>query len=307
MIHIGCFNKCQALIWYNKLMERSHHQNKNSDQDIGSQNFLPNHDDGQFVKKRSNDKNAFLALLLVIVTGLLGHLALMNLKIKAPKAIPITAPPAEETEVDTSVEIRYQEDYSDAYEIDYPQLIGNMQIIEQANDFITELVSDTKEVANRDRIESVAEFGSLPTYLQNPYVLDIQAEYISSLELESLVLSTYSYFGGANGTGTFKVFSMRGGKVIDSLEDISNRSNIKEFEKYIQEYLNQYSFNEDTIGADILFQDELSNVTLDTITDLAVDDINLYLYFSEYQIGPGVLGAQKIEIPLSKLANYLVF
>ena len=51
----------------------------------------------------------------------------------------------------------------------------------------------------------------------------------------------------------------------------------------------------------VVFEEEVADLQFESLTNWSLDNTNLILYFSQYEIGPGALGAFRFPIPLEKI------
>jgi hypothetical protein len=49
----------------------------------------------------------------------------------------------------------------------------------------------------------------------------------------------------------------------------------------------------------------VDNLKFESFSNWSMDEENLTLYFSQYEIGPGVLGPVAFPIPLTKIKDFL--
>jgi len=213
---------------------------------------------------------------------------------------PITNPINEE------VTFEEFEDFTSSYEVTYVLASGNSEVESLANNQVKQIVKDFKDQADLDRQMVLAEEGELPTYLQRPYILNIEADssFNNELKTESIELSIYAYQGGANGNGSYQVITLDGnGEQINSLAEIINTADRPRVKSLVIDYLEKKSFG-DNSGSEVLFPESLQNLSLQDVK-ISFNSESLVTYFDEYQVGPGVVGGFTLEIPLEEIGEYL--
>lgn len=193
-----------------------------------------------------------------------------------------------------------------AYVINYQKPTGNKEVAQLASEKIDTEIASFKNQAILDRESYLAEGRDLPTYLQRPYNLDITAEYYSSDddEYRSVVVISSTYTGGANSNSVYNSYNTGAdGQQIDSIEDLIDISDQDEVKTIIINALEAKRFDDST-GKYVLFPESLQNLDLADI-DWAIEGDDLLLFFDEYQIGPGALGAIEISVPLSEFKDLI--
>lgn len=163
-------------------------------------------------------------------------------------------------------------------------------------EFIDQTVSDFRTQANTDVPDMRAQFGAdSPTA---NYTIDITANQVKSKDTESVVIGIYTYTGGAHGNSAYKVFTYsKDGKAL-TLSDVIKSEKQKAFTDYLKNELKSSS----SLG---VFPESVDDLTFQTLTSWSLDDKNLNIYFGQYEIGPGVLGAVTFPISLEKIKDFL--
>lgn len=198
----------------------------------------------------------------------------------------------------TSQEIR-QENYMGSK----PVITGDGALADIARNYVESGIRDFEIQANTDVPSMREEFG--PDSPVASYTIDIDAEYVESDKTASIVLSQYVYTGGAHGSSGYKVFtaSKESGKLL-SLDDLIRADKQEAFLALVKQKLLTWEPAAGA-GAPVVFEEEVKNLTFDSFQNWSTDKDNLLLYFSQYEVGPGVLGSFALPIPLSELATIL--
>ncbi len=172
----------------------------------------------------------------------------------------------------------------------------------EAQKYIDQTISDFKKQADIDVPSIKAEFGAdSPTA---SYSIDISAKYVQGEKTESLAISIYSYTGGAHGNSVYKVIttSKGVGKILQ-LSDIIKEDKETAFTEFVKKELNAWAPSGST--APVVFPEEVANLKFESFQNWSLDEENLILYFSQYEIGPGVLGPVAFPMSLSSIKDFL--
>jgi hypothetical protein len=147
-----------------------------------------------------------------------------------------------------------------------------------------------------------AKFGA-----DNPtanYEIDIGSKYIKSEKTESIETDVYTYTGGAHGSTVYHVqtASRTSGKIL-SLANIIKQNEQNAFTEFVKKQLNAWI--PEGNDAPVVFPDDVAGLKFADFANWTLDDKNLIIYFDQYAIGPGVLGAVAFPLPLGKINNFL--
>ena len=183
-----------------------------------------------------------------------------------------------------------------------PVITGNGVLVAEANKYIESSVAQFKQDADEQVPAMREEFGAdMPSANYN---LIIEAKYLTSATTESIVLSHYVYTGGANGTGLYQVFSiLKGGQEILSFANVIKPNKQTEFTALLKKKLLDWRPQGSTES--VVFADVVNTLKFADLKLWSLDEKNLTIYFGEYEIGPGVLGAVPFTIPVSELKDFL--
>lgn len=174
---------------------------------------------------------------------------------------------------------------------------------DEAQKYIDDTMAEFKAQADTAVPDMRKEFGSDSPSAS--YSINIDAKYLESNKTESIVIYLYSYTGGAHGNSSYKVFtsSKENGKIL-SLADVIKEDKKTAFTEFVKKELMSWTPNGDTIGP-VVFEEEVDNLKLESFQNWSLDEENLILYFSQYEIGPGVLGPVEFPLSLTKIKDFL--
>lgn len=198
--------------------------------------------------------------------------------------------------------ITFKEIKEGNFEGTVPLIVGENTVANEARVFVAKVVEDFRIQANKDVPEMRKQFGQ-----DNPssnYSINIDAKYKKSPKTESIVLSIYTYTGGAHGTSYYQVFNTSndtGGIIL--LEDVLQTEKKDAFVEFIKKEL--YGWKSNDMDSSMFFTDAVEELNFEFFTNWSLDDENFIVYFSQYDIGPGVLGQIAFPIPLEKVKSFL--
>ena len=179
---------------------------------------------------------------------------------------------------------------------------GSGPLASSARDYINKRVGEFRTQANTEVPPMQQKFGagSPPA----TYEIDITATDVKSSKTESVVISVYSYTGGANGNSVYKVItaSIPGGKIL-TLAGVIKSAEQNAFTVFLQKKLNDW--RPDGTSTTAVFPDEVASLKFSSFTNWSLDDKNLTIYFDQYYIGPGVLGEIAFPLPLAEVKDFL--
>jgi hypothetical protein len=179
---------------------------------------------------------------------------------------------------------------------------GNSKLALEAQAYVDNAVSEFKKQADVDVPAMRAQFGD--DVASSQYEIIIDAKYIFSEKTESVAILTYEYTGGAHGNNSYNVISASktNGEILD-LSSVIKTEKQKSFTDLVKKDL--LSWRPFESAETVVFTEEVSGLTFDSFTNWSLDDKNLILYFSQYDIGPGVLGPVAYPISLEKVKDML--
>lgn len=183
-----------------------------------------------------------------------------------------------------------------------PTISGSSIVAVTARTYVEGRINEFRTEANTDVPDMREKFGAdSPTA---NYTIDISATAIQSEKTDSIVLSEYTYTGGANGNSSYKAItaSVTSGEIL-FLANIIKKDKQISFTNFVKKELN--AWRPEGATASVVFPDEVKNLTFNSFMNWSLDDKNLNLYFDKYQIGPGVLGAVAFPISFPKIKEYL--
>ncbi len=207
-----------------------------------------------------------------------------------------------EEKQEVPVLINFKEIKEENFEGTVPEIVGENTVANEARTFVAKVVEEFRTQSNKDVPEMRKQFGQ-----DNPssnYSINIDAKYKKSSKTESIVLSIYTYTGGAHGTSSYKVFNTSNatGKEL-SLTDILQTGKEDAFVELIKREL--YNWKSNDMDSSMFFTDAVEELNFEFFTNWSLDDENFVVYFNQYDIGPGVLGQIAFPIPLEKVKSFL--
>jgi hypothetical protein len=245
------------------------------------------------MKKRSN---TILIILVILVIAFVVYS-----KNQSSPSVP-TVSPTQEEHLPLAIKITEADIKEANFTGTKASIAGGGAVADAARKYVDETIADFKSEADTDVPEMRKEFG-----VDSPsasYSINIDATYVKGSRTESIVLSTYTYTGGAHGNTSYKVFtaSLENGKII-SLSDIIERGKQNSFTSLVKQKL--YSWRPEGSDALVVFEDAVKDLTFNSFSDWSLDDKNLILYFDQYEIGPGVLGEVAFPLSLTEIKDFL--
>jgi hypothetical protein len=182
-----------------------------------------------------------------------------------------------------------------------PVISGSGLLVSSAQAYVDQTISEFRIQADTDVPNMREQFGA--DVASANYEIIIEAKYLKGETTESIVMSVYVYTGGAHGSNSYKVItaSLTDGKIL-ALSDILKKEKQNNFIMFLKKRLNDWRPG----GGDgpVVFAEDVQNLKFNSITNWAMDDQNLIIYFSQYEIGPGVLGAIAFPISLSEVEGF---
>jgi hypothetical protein len=179
---------------------------------------------------------------------------------------------------------------------------GDSILAKKAREYIEDTVSEFRTQANTDVPDMRVEFGEDSPSAN--YTIEIQASIVESEKTESIIISIYAYTGGAHGNSAYKIFtSSKDDKNILSLSEIIKTDKQLTFTEFVKKELKAWAPNGSV--APVVFPEQVDSLKFESFENWSLDEQNLTLYFSQYEIGPGVLGPVEFPISLTKVKGFL--
>lgn len=180
---------------------------------------------------------------------------------------------------------------------------GDGELAIEAQSYIDQSVGEFKKQADTDVPAMRAEFGEDSP--SSNYEIIIDAKYTKGEKTESIVILEYVYTGGAHGNSAYKVISASSlsGKIL-SLGDVIKKEKQNTFVDLVKKGLIDWRPYETTDT--VVFVEDVEGLKFDSFKNWSLDDKNLTLYFSQYEIGPGVLGPVAFPISIDKIKDFLI-
>lgn len=244
----------------------------------------------------------FLVFLIILVIAFGGYYFF-----KASK--PIAVDNDESGGTTPAIEISTVPIAEENYSGSRPNIKGEGELASAARKYIEETLTDFKEQADAEVPKLREDFGTeAPT---SSYSIDISAWKVGGEKTESVIITVYVYTGGAHGGSSYKVFtaSKNSGEIL-SLGDVVRADNREAFMSFVKGKI--LTWQPATAGAEgasaepVVFKEDVENLTFESLNNWAFLNDSLVLYFSQYEIGPGVLGAFAVPIPTLEIKEFLL-
>ena len=234
----------------------------------------------------------FFPVLVVLVVLLAGAYYW-----RAAKEPIVVQTDVDKIKIDAQISITAQEIREENYTGSRPVIEGESKLAEAAREYVENTVAEFAAQANTDVPAMRERFGADSTTAS--YTMDIEASQTESDTTRSLILSIYVYAGGAHGSSSYKVItaSRATGEIL-SLAEIILADKRADFLTLVKNELLAWSPND---SGPVVFEEEVADLQFESLTNWSLDNTNLILYFSQYEIGPGALGAFRFPIPLEKI------
>jgi hypothetical protein len=248
------------------------------------------------MKKNFEIVIAILGIIIIV-------LSIVLFKKNPSSEVPSTDTKENTTVVSTPITITDAEIQEANFKATKSVVAGTGVVADASRAYIDGAIALFKQSADQEVPDIRAEFGS-----DNPttnYEINLKATYVKSSKTESIVIDQYVYTGGANGSDSYKVFtaSLASGKLL-ALSDIVIPSKQAAFTAYVKKALTD--MRPDGGKAQVTFPEEVKALTFDSFKNWSYTDKSIFIYFDKYEVGPGVLGAIALPIPLSKVKDLLV-
>ena len=208
---------------------------------------------------------------------------------RLPDQVPLTV---------TTTEVQ-EENYSGTK----PVIAGTGPLAAAARAYVESRIAEFEVQANADVPAMRGEFGADSPAAS--YTIDMNASHQRSDRTESVIISEYVYTGGAHGSSSYKTLTVSAetGKLV-SLADIIREGERENFASLVKEKLLAWR-PAGSAGEPVVFEEEVANLKFEDFLNWSLDEENLVLYFSQYEVGPGVLGAFPFPIPLAEIRTML--
>lgn len=179
-------------------------------------------------------------------------------------------------------------------------ITGNGLLVTESNKYIESTIAEFKQRADVEVPDMRKQFGA-----DNPtadYTIDITAKEITNPKMRSMVMSIYTYTGGAHGSSYYKVFNVsKDESKLLALVDVITSDKQLTFAELVKKELHEWLPE----GSPVIFPEEVDSLTFNSFQNWALDENNIIIYFDQYEIGPGVLGAVAFPISLEKIQDML--
>jgi hypothetical protein len=139
-----------------------------------------------------------------------------------------------------------------------------------------------------------------PPYPWRPYSFAIEYERYEVEGYVSYMIDEYTYTGGANGMQVVRTFNYAPDGSRFTLSDAVPSDKRTAFMTAIRAELYEANGIE---GPGDLFGDAIAELDFDDLTNFYLSDSEIVVAFSEYDVGPGALGAVRASVPRSEFAT----
>lgn len=183
------------------------------------------------------------------------------------------------------------------------EISGVSTLAVKARAFVEETVLEFKKQADTDVPLMRTDFGE-----ESPsanYEINIEAKHLNSAETESIVFSIYTYTGGAHGSSIYKTFTaaISDGEIL-SLSSVVKKEKQTAFTEFLKKQLIAWRPSVSQ-GEPMIFTEDVEDLKFSALEKWSLDDKNLVIYFDQYEIGPGVLGAVAFPLTIEKIKDFL--
>lgn len=246
-----------------------------------------------------NNKNKAVIYIVIFVILIAGGLYLKFKKTSAP--VPFVDETEQTKENTAPITIGSKNIKEENFTGKVATVSGESALAQKAQAYIDTSVTEFKKTADKDVPDMREQFGADSPTAQ--YEIDIDAKEVKGAKAESIILLSYTYTGGAHGSSVYNVITASSSGTILSLSDVIKADKQNAFTELVKKELNKWK--PDGSSASPVFPDEVKALKFSSFTNWSLDDKNLTIYFSQYEIGPGVLGAVAFPLPLSKVKDFL--
>lgn len=246
-----------------------------------------------------NSKNKAVIYIIIFVILIAGGLYLKFKKTSLP--VPFTDEAVQTVENITPITIGSKSIQEENFTGKVATVSGESVLAQKAQAYIDESVAEFKKNADKDVPDMREQFGADSPTAQ--YEIDIDAKEVKGAKAQSIILLSYTYTGGAHGSSVYKVITTSSTGTILSLSDIIRKDKQDAFTDLVKKELNKWS--PEGSGPSPVFPDEVKALKFSSFTNWSLDDKNLTIYFSQYEIGPGVLGAVAFPLSRAKVKDFL--
>jgi hypothetical protein len=241
-------------------------------------------------------------VLIVILIAVLGYVHYKTAEM-VPAVTGTTTPDTDSAApaVNGSISITESKINEANYTGSKPVIVGDGALADAARAYVDQSVKKFGDDADSQVPDLRKKFGNdaPPSH----YTIDINAKTVSSATTESIVIDSYVYMGGANGSSLYKAFTAKSDGTVVGIKDIVSPANYTAFVAYVKKAL--LAWRPEGSTDPVVIADELSGLTIDSFSNFSFDDKNMTIYFDKYQIGPGALGAVAFPMPLTSVQSYV--
>ena len=195
--------------------------------------------------------------------------------------------------------IETKQEKNENYTAEYPVFKGSDAIVSLGNNWIKSVLKDFADEANADVPKLRADFGA-DSPVAN-YNITIKGTKESSKKTDTVVLSMYTYTGGANGTEIYNTMTTdKSGKLL-MINDVIKPEKQAEFIEMVKNAVSKYGEGE--LG--MIFPEAVAGISIETLQKWAFTEDGMKIYFDKYEVAPGAAGALSILLPKDQIADFV--
>ncbi len=195
--------------------------------------------------------------------------------------------------------VETKQEKNENYTAEYPVFKGSDAVVRFGNNWVKNVLKDFAEEANTDVPKLRADFGA-DSPVAN-YNITIKGTKESSKKTDTVVLSMYTYTGGANGTELYYTITAdKSGKLL-MIDDVVKPEKQADFVKLVKNEVLKYGQGE--LG--MIFPEAVAGISMETLNKWAFTEDGMKIYFDKYEVAPGAAGALSILLPKDQIADYI--
>lgn len=179
---------------------------------------------------------------------------------------------------------------------------GTSPLAVKMREYIDKTISEFRIQANTEVPDIRKNFGEdVPS---STYEIYITSKYIKGSKTESIATSVYIFTGGAHGSTIYKVITanLKNGTILP-LSNIIKKEKQNDFTLLMKQKLSKW-IPQDS-DTPVVFPESVSDLKFNSFSNWAINGENLIIYFDQYAIGPGALGAVEFPITLKEIQPFL--
>jgi hypothetical protein len=236
-------------------------------------------------------------IIILICVGV--ALAFIFLR-KNPSSDPV---PQQSVKVDENITISKKKISEENFTGERPVIGGTSILATTAQKYVDDVISEFRTRADSEVPQMREDFGAGSP--PSTYTIEIGANYIQSEKTQSLVITEYTYTGGANGMSSYKVYTAsRVDGHLMPLTEIIVKNKQAAFLSFVKKQL--LAWRPEGMEETVVFKEDVEKLTFNDLQNWSLDADNLTLYFDKYSVGPGALGSIAFPFPRGIAKDFLV-